>query len=509
MRLFLRLPRVGAAAVVAMLFICACCSAAAAAQKAAPSLRAGAAAVDITPRQFPLNMPGGFSANMADRANDPLHSRALVLDDGTTVLAMVLVDNIGVAQEAVDEAKVLASKRCGIAVDKMLISSTHTHSAPVSNAKQGAAPAIAYRKVLIEGMAESIVRAHAGLRHAAVGAASAPLPEEVFNRRWFVKPGVMQPNPFGRMDQVVTNPGTSTAVLDRPAGPTDPDITVLSVQDAKSGKPLALWANYSLHYVGATPNAAVSADYYGEFARLMPSRLGAGEEFVAAMTNGTSGNINNIPFLVNRPPRKPFEQIRIVAGKAANTAQRARAKITKHRSDARIEMVQREVTLRLRRPTADDIASAKDVLAVKDEAARAKLPRLAEHYARGTLSRAQGAETVKVTLQALRIGDLAVCAIPFETFVEIGLDLKKRSPFAHTMVISLANGSNGYLPTPEQHKLGAMKPGPAPAGCRRTAPWFSPDSCWKCSRHWRKRSDVQDHPPSGYYPGTNQDHGQV
>ena len=105
--------------------------------------------------------------------------------------------------------------------------------------------------------------------------AAHPLPEEVFNRRWYLKPGKMPLNPFGQLDTVKMNPGTRTPdVLDRPAGPTDPDVTIISVQDAKRGKPLALLANYSLHYVGATPNGQVSADYFGEFARLMPSRLG-------------------------------------------------------------------------------------------------------------------------------------------------------------------------------------------------------------------------------------------
>ena len=60
-------------------------------------------------------------------------------------------------------------------------------------------------------------------------------------------------------------------------------------------------------------------------------------------------------------------------------------------------------------------------------------------------------------LQAVRVGDLAVCAIPFEAFVEIGLELKKRSPLPRTMVVGLANGYNGYLPTPEQHKLGGYE----------------------------------------------------
>lgn len=422
-----------------------------------PVLRAGAAAVDITPRQFPLNMPGGFSANMAQSAHDPLHARALVLDDGATVLAIVVVDNLGVGQETVDEAKVLASKRCGIPVEKILLSSTHTHSAPSSGGKSGPAPAVAYHKVLVEGIVESIARARAALRPAAVGASAHPLPEEVFNRRWYVKPGVMTPNPFGQMDQVRTNPGTNAAVLDRPAGPTDPDITVLSVQDAKSRKPLALLANYSLHYVGGVPRAIVSADYYGEFARLMPSRVGGDDAFVAAMSNGTSGNINNIPFLVDRPPREPFEQIRIVAQKAADAAWQARTAITSHRPDVRLGMIQRQVTLKVRRPTPRQIAEARAVLAVKDQAARDKLPRLADSYAQRTLSLAERAPTLIVPVQALRVGDLAVCTIPFETFVEIGLDLKKRSPFPRTMVISIANGYNGYLPTPEQHKLGGYE----------------------------------------------------
>ena len=416
----------------------------------APPLRAGAAAVDVSPTKFPLNMPGGFSTNMAQCAHDPLHARAIVLDDGATKLAMVLVDSVGVSRPVADDAKALASKRCGIKPEKILVCSTHSHSAPSSGAS-------AYRTILTEGIAESIVRAHNALRPAAVGASAHPLPEEVFNRRWFLKPGKMPLNPFGKMDRAKTNPGTSPEVLDRPAGPTDPDITILSVQDTKR-RPLALFANYSLHYVGHTPRAMVSADYYGEFARLMPSRVNGDTNFVAMMSNGTSGNINNIPFNVIRPPREPFEQIRIVAQKAADTAWFALRKIEKYDPNARLGMIQREITLRYRRPTAEQLAAAKAVLAIKNKAELEKLPRLAENYARRTVARAERKEeTLTTILQAIRIGDFAVCCIPFETFCEIGLDLKKRSPFPRTMVVSIANDPHGYLPTPEQHKLGGYE----------------------------------------------------
>src|SRR5690349_8162925 len=103
----------------------------------APHLRAGAAAVDITPKEFPLNMPGGFTANVAESAHDPLHARALVLDDGKTTLALVVVDNLGIGPEVLNEAKEIAAKKTGMSIDKMLISSTHTHTGPPSNAKEG------------------------------------------------------------------------------------------------------------------------------------------------------------------------------------------------------------------------------------------------------------------------------------------------------------------------------------------------------------------------------------
>ena len=420
-------------------------------------LRAGAAVVDITPTQFPVHMPGLTRIRMAHGMHDPLHARALVLDDGATTFAIAVVDNIGVRRRAGDQIRAIVAKRCGLAADRILIASTHTHSAPDAQVTKGLPEAVAYHQILVDGTAEAIVRAHAALRPAAVGHAVQPLPDEVFNRRWLIKPEAMETNPFGGIDLVKTNPPNDPKILLRPAGPTDPDITILSVQDAESSRPLALLANYAMHYIGHISKAKISADYFGEFARLMPSRLAAGEGFVAMMCNGASGDINNRPLGKSRPRRKPFEQVRIVARKAADVACRAYETIGEHRTDARLGMIQREITLLLRRPTPEQIEYAKAVLAAKDDAERAKLPRSAERYARSTLAFAKARPTVTVPLQVLRIGDLGVCAIPFEVFVEIGLGLKRRSPFPRTMVIGIANSKVGYLPTPEQHKLGGYE----------------------------------------------------
>jgi hypothetical protein len=421
-------------------------------------LLAGAAAVDITPQEFPINMPGGFSANGAEKAHDPLHARALVISDGSVTLALVVVDSLGLSPAVVGEAKAIASAETGIPAEQMLICSTHTHSGPPTDASESSpAPVRAYRARAVAGIAQSMIDAHQKLAAAKLGFGEHPLPEEVFNRRWYLKEGQMPVNPFGQMDAVKMNPGTSPTVLDRPAGPTDPALMVISVVDAKQ-KPLALWANYALHYVGGGPKGEISADYFGEFARLMPSRLGAGESFVAMMSNGASGDINNIPFGVVRPPREPFEQIRIVAQKAADTAWLARSDISEHRGDLVLGMKQRELTFRYRRPTEDQIKEARRILLVSVPEEVAKLPRLAPDYARRTLAASERKEeSLTTVVQALRIGDHAICGIPFETLVEIGLDLKARSPFSSTMVIGLANARHGYLPSPAQHRLGGYE----------------------------------------------------
>jgi hypothetical protein len=408
--------------------------------------------VDITPRQFPIRVRG----SLRDQAHDALHSRALVFSDGATTLAMVVVDNLGVAEESCDEAKKIAAKRCDIAAENIMIASTHCHTAPSSNTTEGEPASVAYRKVIVEGMAESIVKAHAALRPASLGAASHPLPDEVRNRRWFLEPGKMPPNPWGLMDRVKMNPGYSDEVLDRPAGPIDPDVMILSVRDAKTRKPLAIFANYALHYVGGLPPGQVSSDYFGEFARLMPSRVRGGEDFVAMMSNGASGDINNLPFLLPRPPREPGEQVRIVASKTADAAWSAWKKIDDYESSVRIGMIERDITLNLRRPSEAQINAARAVLAITDKSQLARLPKKAQSYARKTMSMLDGGQ-ISVPLQAIRLGDTALCAIPFETLVEIGLELKHRSPFANTIVVGIANGYNGYLPPPNQHKLGGYE----------------------------------------------------
>src|SRR5262249_34263214 len=92
------------------------------------------------------------------------------------------------------------------------------------------------------------------------------------------------------------------------------------------------------------------------------------------------------------------------------------------------------------------------------------LKTLPEIYARETVQMADWPATFKTPVQALRIGDLGVCALPGEPFCQTGLDIKAKSPLKPTMMVGMANDYAGYLPTEEQHALGGYETWRAKSG---------------------------------------------
>jgi hypothetical protein len=250
------------------------------------------------------------------------------------------------------------------------------------------------------------------------------------------------------------NPGYQAKGLIEPAGPIDPEIPILALVSPE-GRPIALLVNYSLHYVGNVD--PLSADYFAAFAERMTQLLGsqkAEPPFVGIMSNGTSGDINNVNFAGPAPKRqRPYEQIRIVADSVARAAFEAYNTI-KFRDRVELAMAQKEIELGVRLPDDNDLSRARTIL---DKAKGWPLRGLDEIYARETVLLAKYPPRVKVLLQAIRIGELGIVSSPCETFVEIGLEIKKKSPLRPTFTIELANGYNGYMPTPEQHRLGGYE----------------------------------------------------
>ncbi|NLT70625.1 MAG: hypothetical protein GXX91_08010 [Verrucomicrobiaceae bacterium] len=443
-----------------------------------PPLEAGAAAVDITPQAFPVLPRGSFSPRPVDSVHDPLHARALALRSGKDRVVICVVDVIYIVEPTNSRIREEAAAATGWPVENILLAGTHTHSAPSPYPRHAAllrwwdngednpdapkaksedpAPETAFQKRTREGTVAAIVQAVENLEPASIAFGTHDVPDEVRNRRWYLEEGTMPPNPFGGIDTVKMNPNRST--ITKPAGPVDPEVATVSVKTAK-GKALAVLSNYSLHYVGGT-GGQISADYFGEFARLVAYRVGGRkppENFVGILSNGTSGDINNSVFSGTRPPRAPYEQITQVATKVADAAYLG-VKEAEYVKSAPLAMRQRTVTLRCRRPDAERIAWAEKVLTMEPkEVKEAGMNSLAPHYAARILQMADYPETVDVTIQAIRIGEQAIVSIPFEVLVEIGLELKEKSPFPNTFTIELANGAYGYLPPPNQHDLGGYE----------------------------------------------------
>jgi neutral ceramidase len=198
--------------------------------------------VDITPTNLPIRTAGNLTLTVVSKIHDPLHSRAMVLDDGTTRLVIAVVDSCMISREDFDTAKSIASRATRIPVENMMISSTHTHTAPASYGCHGNDAEPEYRAYIIPRIADSIVQASRNLRPARVGWGKSDLPQFVHCRRWIMQPGTAHsPNPAftgAATNIAMMNPGANNTNKVRQTGPVDPAVTVLSVQ-TRDGKPLA------------------------------------------------------------------------------------------------------------------------------------------------------------------------------------------------------------------------------------------------------------------------------
>ncbi len=416
-------------------------------------LLAGASTSDITP-SLGLPIVGNWDSPPATNIHDRLHVRCLALDDGQTKIAFAICDNVGIPREVFDLARQLISTQKNVPPENVLMASTHTHSAvSARNTREvnGEKVLDNYQTLVARRIAEAVESATKNMQPALIGWGGIDEPSEVNNRRWYVSEPSLLKNPFGGMDRVRMNPPAGSAALLEPAGPVDPEVSFVSVKTIQ-GKPLALLANYSLHYVGGVPVGDVSADYFAEFAKRIGAKLGTDDSFVAIMSNGTSGDVNNIRFTEKSSRHEPYQRINEVAELIASRVAEAHESIQFHDWVA-LGCETEELDLDVRQP---------DQAMLDFFQSRESVPPVERHphektYAERIQLLANGPERVTILLQAMRIGELGIATIPFEVFAETGLELKKQSPFADAFTIELANGSNGYLPTPAQHELGGYE----------------------------------------------------
>lgn len=419
--------------------------------------RVGAAVTDVTPEQLPVLVNGGMRSRTADEVRARLNARAIVLDDGKERLAIVVVDSCMMPRPLLDQAKQRAAERTEIRADRMLISATHSHSAPASMGCLGTDADPSYVPFLCEKLAEAITAAEKCLQPARVGWAVANAEKYTALRRWIRRPDRIADDPFGNPTvRANMHAGRNWDDVTGESGPEDPDLSLISFQ-TPAGQPIAVLANFSMHYFGDQP---LSADYFGLFceamkARLAPDTTDTTSPFVGILSHNCSGDIWRRDY-TDSDSGKDGHTIETFADGLLEIGLKAYETIEYH-SDVDLAMAESRMKLAYRVPDKQRLQWAQRIV----EAMGDRLPKdTAEIYAREQVFLHERQST-EIVVQALRIGDIAIATTPNETYALTGLKLKKQSPLPQTMVIELANGGDGYIPPPEQHLLGGYNTWPA------------------------------------------------
>lgn len=391
-------------------------------------LRAGAATSVLTP-PLGTEMIGFFQIRLAEDVHDELHAKAFVFESAETQIALVVCDLIALEMRDVAAIRRRASDLTGIPPGSIMISCTHSHFVPATASIFNTTRDDEYTAWAVRRIADAVKLAQNRLAPAKVAHASGMCPEETHNRRYRMKDGSVRMNPGYLNPEIVS-----------PAGPVDPEVGVLAIEGAAGGI-IGAVGNYSLHYVGGPYGTTISADYFGAFGEALQRMAGGG--FVAAMTNGCCGDINNIDPMRPAPDYPhPFYQMQRVGDVVASRAFGAWRQAREYNWEPKLGAASQTMTFHRRHPSDEEIAAHQKLLdAGPDPENRDWV------YAMEAMEVAKLPPEEEIEIQALAIGELGIVGLPGEIFVEYGLAIKRQSPFARTFVVELANGTVGYCPT--------------------------------------------------------------
>ena len=409
----------------------------------AEPLTAGVAVVDVTP-PLGYRMSGYFSERLSTGVHDPLLAKALVLEQGKTQAALVFCDIIGISLDVSAKASQRASRKTGIPATNILIAATHSHTGPLyfgalrnhfhdlTLQKHGSDPLekVDYPAQLTAGIVEAIAKAQAAARPVRIETGVARQSGLSFNRRFHMKNGTVR-----------FNPGKLNPNIVRVAGPIDPDVGILLLRDPAKNNPRALLTVFALHLdtVGGTECAA---DYPYYLERSLRAKLGP--ELTSMFGNGTCGDINHVD-VASRGAQKGFGEAERIGTTLAGTVLAQVPKLAPLRQPS-LAVRSATVDAPLQQFTPEQIAQAKRDMVKIGTREMSFLDQVRTYKITATDQR-EG-KTIPLQTQVFRISrDVAIVGLPGEVFVDLGLAIKRASPFRTTLVVELCNDTPGYIPT--------------------------------------------------------------
>jgi neutral ceramidase len=383
-------------------------------------LGAGVASLDITP-PVGLHIAGGLSPTTCQGTRDPLLARALVLDDGAARAALVELDIIGIERTEALRAREIVASRTGIPPENVMLACSHTHQGPTTIHYAACEWPTAYMEALPRRIGEVVAAAAAGLEPVEWGLGVGQEATLGHYRRVRLTDGRMR-NTWQLPDD---------AVIDHALGEVDPEVPVLGFQ--AGGVYRAVVVNYSCHAT-CRGDGRWSANYPGYLAAALGERLGIDPGRVL-YTGGAAANTN---------PTDEHVDAAIFGPKLAEAALAALESV-EWRAAGRLAVRERTLTLPPRHVDRFPYRQVEEIWNNRRSQLgfALALKYYADEYAKLV---ARGPVPIETAIQALALGDVALVTIPGELFVELGREIERRSPFAHTIVVTLANDWVGYIP---------------------------------------------------------------
>jgi len=401
------------------------------------SLRVGTGRVDITPPIGTWMQGYAVRDHGTEGIHDNLKATAVAVENGQRIVALLTCDLIGLDDATVDAVRRRASTLSGIDPQAIMVTCSHTHGGPATGRRSYTTRDEHYMGMLEKQLATAVAMAVKDLRSASalVGTGSVRIG---VNRR------------AARDGDVVLG--------ENPEGPIDPEVLSIRFDDSEQ-RTLAVVFNYACH--GTTlggDNYLVTADYIG-YARSTLERALPEGRALSSFVNGAAGDINP-------HPSGSFDLARrhgLVLGAEALKA----SQVAREIDEPSISHCRVRAHLPLSRPPSlrelkADLTELKASLGEGKGKVRASPETVAKILWTEEMIRRSEKDEIKdhttIEVQALRIGSVGIVGLPGEVFVEIGLEVKRRSPFEATIFAGYSNGLVGYIPTDGAILQGGYEP---------------------------------------------------
>ena len=401
------------------------------------TLKAGVGFATITPPVGAEMIGWTMRKGLSIGVHDPLCARALVLDDGHSPVAIVSVDAASLNPEITRAVRELVAGAVPIPKGHILLNASHTHASPSTIPGYHLTPLTpghrAFLDVLPHYIAGAIVEAWHSREDAAIGAASTTVAGVTINRR-------------------------------DPALPVDPELGVIRVDDA-DGQPMACLVNYACHGTAVGPHDLEwSADWPGYLARAVEDAIPG---CACLFLQGAEGDIHPWDaYFGNAHPRFPdgYESAerlgKAIAGPAFGLFQQIQT------TDSVTIGVAGDVVTLPPRPISWTAEEAESYRAQVERTAQPWTGEVVPDDCPACMSAQRYPETyllsgvrheahfarhhpagIPAELMVVRVNDIVLAANPGELFSQLGMDIKARSPYAHTFVLGVSNNWVGYIPT--------------------------------------------------------------